>query len=402
MSLLEETRPLPRPARLFSERLAVVAPTLVVLVVLGFLIGGGLRLYQGNPTGFTVFGSRFLQDTHPPVGALHNSPNGYDGQFYWIEARDPLLLLRSTFADMKGPGAGYHFQRPAYPALAYLLAGGQESALPWTMLLVNVMAILGVTATMSVYCRRRGWSPLWALAIGLMPGLLMAALRDLTDPLATVAAVGGLIAWSSSRRWWSALLLSVAVLSREPLGLAVVGVAAETSVQAWKAWPDRPALRRIWARSWPAMVLPVLSYLLWQVYIRLQTPAIPGTAPVGATGPPQSPSLTSIWERVHSLLGSAAPQVAYWELVYLVLIIVAAVAALRLAARGSAAGVAALLMGATLLIIDFGDQWGLTRYSAPLFAMVLVGGLERGSRLATRVCAAAAAMTICLPWVISF
>lgn len=402
MSILEQTRSLPRGLSLANDRLAVAAPVLVVLAVLSILVTAGLQIYHGNPTGFTLFGSRFVQDTHPPPGALHNSPIGYDGQFYWIEARDPLLLFRSTFADMRGPGGGYHFQRPAYPALAYLLAAGQESALPWTMLLVNVLAILGVTALLSVYCRRRGRSPMWALAVGLTPGLLMPALRDLTDPLATAAAVGGLIAWYSERRWWSALLLSVAVLSREPLGIVVVGVAVETAVRAWRARRDRQELRRTWARSWPVMAAPVAAYAAWQIYIRVQTPAIPGTATVGATGPPQSPSLSRVWERVHALLNTAIPQVASWEILYLVLIVVAAVAALRLALRGSAAGVAALLMAATLLIIAFGDQWGLTRYSAPVFAMVLLGSLEHRSRLATAACALAAAMSLGLPWVVSF
>jgi hypothetical protein len=398
MFSVAQNRPLPRRRWLSRERTAVAAPIIVVIAVLSLLIASSLISYHGNPAGFTVFGSRSVQYTHPPTGAPLTSPIGYDGQFYWIEARDPLLLSRSTFADMRGPGGGYHFQRPAYPALAFLLAGGRLAALPWTLLMVNVLAIVGVTAAVALYCRRRGWSCWWALAIGLMPGLLMPALRDLTDTLGTAAAVAGLLAWYSHRRWWAAALLSVAVLSREPLCLVAVGVAVESGVLGWRLRRDRPGLRRLFARSWPPVIVPAAAYLAWQAYIRLQAPVIPGAAKVGATSPPLTPSLAGVWDRVHQLLAGTVPLVAGWEVVYLVLIIIAIVAAIRLAFRGSAAGVSALLLASTLLVIQFGDQWGLVRYSAPLFAMVLIGGLQEGSRFGQRICIAAAGMSLYLPW----
>jgi hypothetical protein len=75
--------------------------------------------------------------------------------------------------------------------------------------------------------------------------------------------------------------------------------------------------------------------------------------------------------------------------------------AIVLARRGSAAGVAALLFAATLTMISFGDQWGITRYSAPLFAMLLLSGLEQRSRVAVGICAAASATSMFLPWVIT-
>jgi len=75
------------------------------------------------------------------------------------------------------------------------------------------------------------------------------------------------------------------------------------------------------------------------------------------------------------------------------LIVVGAGVAIVLARRGTAAGVAALLLAGILLVIQVGDQWALTRYSAPLFAMLMVGGIEQRCRLARGVCLAATAMT---------
>jgi hypothetical protein len=48
-------------------------------------------------------------------------------------------------------------------------------------------------------------------------------------------------------------------------------------------------------------------------------------------------------------------------------------------------------------VIVFGDQWGDTRYSAPLFGAVLIAGLDMRSRRAQLICALAAAMTLFLP-----
>jgi hypothetical protein len=132
--------------RLIRARASVIGPVLVVAVVLGLLIGSRLSFYHGDPAGFVLFGQRFLQYTHPPAGAPVNSPYGYDGQFYWIQATDPLLLRHATLVNLQATAPGYHLQRAAYPALAYALALGQRGALPWTLLSVNVFAVLGITA----------------------------------------------------------------------------------------------------------------------------------------------------------------------------------------------------------------------------------------------------------------
>ena len=59
--------------------------------------------------------------------------------------------------------------------------------------------------------------------------------------------------------------------------------------------------------------------------------------------------------------------------------------------------VAALLFAISLTVIVFGDQWGDTRYSAPLLGAVLIAGLDMRSRRAQLICALAAGMTLFLP-----
>ena len=125
--VLEAARNLASPLRRIGRSSHLAGPILVVALGLTGLIVPRLVAYHGNPSGFVQFGHYFAPQTHPPDGAIVGSPIGYDGQFYWIQARDPLVLHPSTLADIDAAGRGYNLQRVAYPALAALLAIGQVS-----------------------------------------------------------------------------------------------------------------------------------------------------------------------------------------------------------------------------------------------------------------------------------
>jgi hypothetical protein len=370
-----------------------MAPVLVVAVVLGFFIATRLSVYHGKAAGFVLFGQRYVKYTHPPAGAPIRSPIGYDGQFYWIQANDPLLLRDSTLSNLHNTAPGYHLQRLAYPALAYVFAAGQRGALPWTLLGVNVVAVLAITAAFSYYARRRGWSCWWALAVGLTPGLLMPVLRDLSDPLAIAGMLGGLLAWERDRPWLAAASLTVGALAREPMILAVVAVAIDAAWNWWRVRREPGALGDALRRAWPAVVIPAAAFIAWQVYIR-------GRYSLGAaaSSSPVLPPFKDFVDEVRYALRNDSASTALWDIIYLSLVVSAMVAAVVLVVRRvTAPTVAALLFTISLTVIVFGDQWGDTRYSAPLFACVLLAGLEQGSRRATLVCALAAGMTVFLP-----
>jgi hypothetical protein len=389
---------LTRPKLVMADRVVpvwsrVAAPVLVVAVVLGFLLAARLSTYHGNAAGFALFGRQYVRYTHPPARAPINSATGYDGQFYWIQATDPLLLHRSTLTNLHATAPGYHLQRLAYPALAFVLAAGSRTVLPWALLAVNVFALLGITAAFSVYAWRRGWSCWWALAVGLMPGLLMPTLRDLSDPLAVAGMLGGLMAWQRGRSWLAGALLTVAVLAREPMMLAVAAVAADAGGRWWRERRIPGSFIRSLRRAWPAVVIPAAAFLVWQVYIHGRY-----GASAAASSKPVLPPLQDFVDEVRYALGHDAPATALWDLVYLVLILTGmggAVALLR--QRPTAPTLAAVLFAVSLTVIVFGDQWGDTRYSAPLFAALLLGGLESGSRRVPRLCALVAGMTLFLP-----
>lgn len=71
----------------------------------------------------------------PPANPDVDRPGeGYDGQFYYYLAVDPA----NARFYMDSPG--YRYLRPVYPAAARALALGFREAIPWTLLLVNLVA----------------------------------------------------------------------------------------------------------------------------------------------------------------------------------------------------------------------------------------------------------------------
>ena len=375
------------------RRLAVIGPVLAVAALFATVLTGRFHTYHGNPTGFVLFGQRFARYTHPPRGAVILSPYGYDGQFFYLQAKDPLVLDDSTVAGFRGANEAFRLQRMAYPALAYVLAAGQRGALPWSLLLLNASLVLLLTGAFAVFAQRRGWSGWWALSVGLAAGFLTGTLRDLSDPLAVASLLGGLMTWRAGRRRWAAALLTIAVLAREPMLLALVAVALEAAFGAWRARAERGAARRILLEAAPVVVLPALAFLGWQAYVDARY-----GANVAGTSLAFLPPFQGVVDELRHAVHDPSARNTAWELAYLGVMGAAIAIAVAGAWRVTAEGVAAALLGLTLLVLVFGDPWSYTRLSAPMFAALLLDSLERRRGWALAVCAAAAALTVVAPF----
>jgi hypothetical protein len=374
-------------------------PALLTALVYGVVIGGLIASAHGDPAVLITFGHRYLASTRPPPGAPVVAGRGYDGQLYWLWAHDPLLRHPATIARIAATQPAYSLQRVAYPALAWLLAAGRDGALPWTLLIVNLLAVLGLTAGFGVYAQRRGWNPAWALVIGLSPGLLVATSLDLSDVLGATCMLGGLLALGADRAWWAGLLLAVAALSREPMLLAVPAVALELGWRAARALPDRAGAVRLLRRGSPAALLPALAFFGWRAYAMSRPLPHVGSraAPSLADTPVLPPFRGLATALVHTV---RAPDSATAFIVpYVVIVALGILAAVWLLRRGpSAPALVAALYGLLVIpALDFADHVELVRYTMPMVLALLLAGLEQRSRMALGVCAAATAMITLLP-----
>jgi hypothetical protein len=364
---------------------------LIVAAVLAFALSVNIDRYHGSLLGLVQFGKQYAAVTHPPAGAPVDSPAGFDGQYFYLQAQDPLLLHDSTINALRAVNSGYRLQRAGYPAMAWVLAAGRRSAIPFGLLAVNVLVLLAIAGGFAVYAYRRGWSTLLAVPLALMPGLLLPTLRDLSDPLATATLLAGVLLWYHGRRWPAAAALTVAVLTREVMLVAVAALAAEAAIRAWRARGAAGGWRPIVSNAWPVVAVPTACFCAWQAYITIRYGGAVGSAGL-------HPPFVNLVDELRASLHNPDKLLAGFDVVYVALILAGCAAAFasarrRLTITSAAVGAVAF----SVLLPTMGDVWSDTRDTAPLFALLLVDGLQRRDRRSIAISLAAAAMTLLIP-----
>lgn len=216
---------------------------LVTLVVL-FYVLLTLSRHNWDPMSFVIVGGVF--DPQIPNDSL-----GYDGQFAYQIARRPLEGWRYTDVP------SYRYQRILYPLAARLLSLGIPALVPWSLILINLVALPVGTALTEAILVRHDTARWYALTYGLHVGLLMPVRLDLTEPLAYLLVQAGVLAFSKDHRQVSGLAFALSALTREVTLLFPLGYFCYLLSQ--RRW--RPAL------TWVS--IPVLPFLGWQTALRL-------------------------------------------------------------------------------------------------------------------------------------
>ena len=218
----------PNVRRRLSKPLIV---TLVVAFVWSIWAVGAVRR---EPIGARIFvGGVFLAQgagSSEVIDRSHVTPAGevgYDGQFFYYMALDP----GGAPAYLDKP-ASYRYARVLYPFAARAAALGRPSLVPWTLLLINLAALVGGTLALALLLQRRGASPFFAFLFGFAPGLYEAVSRDLSEPLAYSLVLAALTVWwwdNKPRPWAAGIVFGLAGITREttlifPLALAVAAL----------------------------------------------------------------------------------------------------------------------------------------------------------------------------------
>jgi hypothetical protein len=229
------------PGVLGRERATrISSPWTVAAIVAAFyalLVTPGLI---GNPYQFINIGHQYFKKGHSSTiinehaRPIHNRI-GYDGQFYYFLAVDPA----HGKDYMDAPGVIY--SRIGYPLASRALSAGDPALVPYMMVLVNILAVVGGTLAVAFFLRRHGLPPGLALLYGLYPGLMLSVLRDLTEPLAFGLAAAALLVFdarSKRRLLASAGLFGLAMLTRETVALfpAILALALLVGVGTAGEW----------------------------------------------------------------------------------------------------------------------------------------------------------------------
>jgi len=234
------------------------------VVLLGLLLNIGLvafcdAAYGGGAEWFVKFGEdgAYTPYARTVLGddLLVPLEDGHDGQGYWLQARDPLLVdgdrLAATFDR-----PAYRAQRMLYPTLAapFRLLG--EDAVLWGLVVVNLVAVGFGTLWATRLALATGAPERAGLAFALNPLIAISLVMDFADALALAALVGVALA-VHRRRWGWAVAAGVgAVLAKDVTGAALAALVL--------LWPVAGAVRRRWA----IVVVPALAASGWAVYVR--------------------------------------------------------------------------------------------------------------------------------------
>jgi hypothetical protein len=235
-----------------------VFPALAALGSLVFLIA--LLAPQGfDPSALINVGTT-LSDAAalPPLLNVVRDGDGYDGQFAYRLALNPLTSER-TLDGLTLDLPAYRQQRLLYPALAWASAFGQATLVPFTLPLVNVVAIAVLTWLTALFAGIHGRGALLSIAVAALPAFAIALANDLGEIVLAAALVGGAVALERKRPVLVAVWLSLAALAHEHGVLLVLAVAIVTVAA--------PELRtRGWVWTW---LLPLAIFVGWQIYLNL-------------------------------------------------------------------------------------------------------------------------------------
>jgi len=227
-----------------SAVLRRLLPAALALIVAGGY--AGLRLVEGemDPAALAEVGTRFSEGD--PEGT-----EGYDGQFALFMAMD---LDPSTVATRLDVPA-YRYQRILLPLLARLLALGQRTWIPWTLLMLNWAAHGLGTYLLATWLERRGLSGWFAVIYGLWVGLVAAVGLDLHESLAFCLIVLGWTLWDQNQPVLGALAVGAALFAKE------------TAVLFWAALLVAEIIGRCRRPALLALLGGGSAFAIWQLWL---------------------------------------------------------------------------------------------------------------------------------------
>ena len=313
------------PSRSLASRTnrPAVAALIATLAAVAFTLVRWQTWAHGHISRFILVGRHFATPSQLPPGMPVAKTYGYDGQFFYRLALNPLNFHHTAYGiTMDRP---YRYMRIGYPALTWLISLGQHFLVPVMLVAVNIAAIGALGYLGALFAVDGGRH---ALAGLLMPGyfgLITSLSRDTAEPLAAVCLLAGLLAVRARRPVLAAALLAYGVLTRETVMVAVAALAIMRVIGILRRrhGPGRDDL---------AWAIPTVVFVAWQVVVKAATGSIPLLADGGRNaGAPFIAPLQALKSNLAHLNANPFGQYDVWllELAILVFFAIAALLCLR-------------------------------------------------------------------------
>lgn len=259
---LGRVRALPRHVAMLRAAAVAGLVTLPFAVVVRDVL---VNDYGGNYSGFVKI-ARQAFDANP---LLQNDQavrselvlldsGGYDGQFAYFIAFDPLMQrFRDTparYRDMVD-GVVYRFGRVGFSLLTRVVSFSHPLRFPQAMVWLTLAGVCALAWVMSAFAHSQGRSPMYGALVLLIPGFWQSVQNALPESLAATTVAAGAVLLLRRRYEMAALFFAVSLLIRETGLLLVV-----FSTTALFLRGDRRAACAV-------AVAAVAPALLWRLYV---------------------------------------------------------------------------------------------------------------------------------------
>ena len=148
---------------------------------------------KGHLSLFIMAGHVYTHRAQLPRGLLLVPSAGYDGQFYYRLALDPVNWHATAFGITMDQS--YRYTRVGYPLLAWIFSLGQHQLVPVVLVVLNLLGVAAMAMLGGMFARQSGRHALWGLAFAAYFGLVVSVGRDTAEPLAEACMLGGLLAY---------------------------------------------------------------------------------------------------------------------------------------------------------------------------------------------------------------
>ncbi len=259
-----------RPVIAWTNR-PIVTGLITLLAATGFVAGRWEMWSRRAISRFILIGQNFAHPAQLPPGMPLRAKYGYDGQFYYRLAINPLNFHQTAYGITID--APYRFMRIGYPVITWLVSFGQSSLVPWMLVAVNAAAIGALGYIGGRLAIQGGRHAAWGLLLPGYFGLVTSLCRDTAEPVAAAFMLAGLLAIRLRRRGLAALLLAFGALTRETVMVLVAAIAIVRIIGFLRRryGPGRDDI--VW-------VVPAAVFVAWELLVLLFT----GTLPVLSDG----------------------------------------------------------------------------------------------------------------------
>jgi hypothetical protein len=301
-----------------------IVPGLVTLLAAtGFVVARWEMWSRRSISRFILIGQDFAHPAQLPAGMPLRAATGYDGQFYYRLAINPLNFHQTAYGITID--AAYRFMRIGYPAVTWFASFGQSSLVPYMLVAVNVAAIGALGYIGGRFARQGGRHAAWGLLLPGYFGLVTSLCRDTAEPVAAAAMLAGLLAVRARRRRVAASLLAFGALTRETVMVLVAAIAI-VRVVGFVRGRYRPGRDDI------VWVLPAAVFAVWELLVFLYTGSVPMLADGGRNaGTPFVAPFEAVRSNLHHIDWHSYNAIDVWlaEVAVLLVFAVAALCSLR-------------------------------------------------------------------------